>query len=86
MNVVIYSKTGCPYCVHAKRWMAENQVEYTEIVLDDFQERQQFYADHLGTSTMPQIFVDDKRIGGYTDLIASDFAAQVQAGRFDADF
>jgi len=42
MGIKIYSKTGCTYCKKAKEWFETNQMEYTEIVLDDDQERMYF--------------------------------------------
>lgn len=87
MKVVVYSKTHCPYCVRAKEWLATHGVQYESIVLDDDAQRQAFYAEHNGQfGTVPQIFVDGQRIGGYTEMLRSEFARTVEAGRFDADF
>lgn len=66
-------------------------MDFQEIVKDDYNERQAFYAEHNNVfGTVPQIFVDDKRIGGFSDLLQSQFAADViaqkAAGNFDADF
>jgi glutaredoxin len=36
--------------------------------------------------TVPQIFVDGVRLGGYSDLIKSDVEDRFNAGKFDADF
>lgn len=86
-NVTVYSKTSCPFCIKAKAWLKEHDVAFQEVVKDDNAERQAFYAEHGNVfGTVPQIFVDGKRIGGYTELLNSDFAAQVEAGNFNADF
>jgi glutaredoxin 3 len=91
MKVVVVSKTTCPYCVSAKAWLKEHNVAFEEVVKDDTAERQAFYAEHGNIfGSVPQIFVDGNRIGGYTDLIKSQFAAdlvaQKAAGNFNADF
>ena len=43
MNIKIYSKTGCSYCVKAKEWFTTNALDFEEVVLDDHQERMDFY-------------------------------------------
>lgn len=87
MEVIVYSKTVCPYCTQAKNYLAKNGIEYTEINLDDNEARQAFYAKcGGGVRTVPQIFVDGERIGGFQELVKSDVVARHQAGNFDADF
>ena len=69
-RVVIYSKDYCPYCVRAKDYFKQRNIPFEEIdvtkdasVLEELKQRTQ----HL---TVPQIFIDDVFVGGYTDLIA----------------
>ena len=84
MEVSIYSKSGCPFCVKAKNWFDDFDIKYTEVVLDDEEQRLSFYQringskEVLGTgsfprrvNSMPQIFVDDKQSGGSDDLMVS---------------
>lgn len=87
MEVKVYSKTICPYCTQAKQWLKRNDIEYTEINLDDDEARTKFYAEvGNGVRSVPQIFVDGDRIGGYQELIKSDILTRKQAGNFDEDF
>ena len=73
MKVTIYSKSGCPYCMMAKTWFDNNHIKYQEIVLDDINARKAFYEKFNGTiSTVPQIFLNEELIGGYTDLKAKE--------------
>lgn len=83
MRIKIYTKTVCPYCVAAKNWLKTKGYQYEEISMDNDAERQKFY-ETLGPSvrTVPQIFVDDERIGGYNDLIKSRLATSVQGVDF----
>ena len=69
MQVKIYSKSGCSYCKKAKEWFQTNRIPYEETVLDDYQERQEFYqrvSNGVQVTSVPQIFIDDKHVGTYT--------------------
>jgi glutaredoxin len=75
MKIEIYSKDGCPYCIKAKDACNAAKLPYTEIVVgkeatkDDIQKRVNALGLHTIISTVPQIFIDDKHVGGYTDLV-----------------
>jgi glutaredoxin 3 len=70
--ITIFTKTICPYCQMAKQYLTEQGLAYTEVLYDDDQARQSMY-DKLGLigsqRTVPQIFADNERIGGYSDLL-----------------
>ncbi|ASG68315.1 glutaredoxin [Francisella halioticida] len=75
MKVRIYSRNGCPFCVWAKQWFNENNIAFDEIVMDDYSQRARFYDEMNQSdkvinpiSTIPQIFIDDVHIGGFTEL------------------
>ena len=71
MNVTIYTKDNCSWCVKAKELMNNLGVRYEEKKLgvdytrDDLKE---LLPDTLPL-TVPQVFVYNKRIGGYEDLV-----------------
>lgn len=70
MHIVIYSKPNCPWCVKAKELMNKLNLNYDEKVLDvDYtrDELKQLMPENLPL-TVPQIFVYNKRIGGYEDF------------------
>jgi glutaredoxin len=70
MNIVIYSKPNCSWCVKAKELMNKLHLNYDEKVLDvDYtrDELKQLVPENLPL-TVPQIFVYNKRIGGYEDF------------------
>jgi glutaredoxin len=89
MKIIVHSKTDCPYCKKAKEHLEFSGVEFTEIVHDDYDDRQKMY-DELGLfgsqRTVPQIIVDGNRIGGYTELMNSDVVDRYHAGSFDQEF
>jgi len=74
MKVEIYTKDACPYCVQAKNLFKSKGWEFTEyyITADTRETLLEQLTTRLGTTprTVPQIFIDDQSIGGYTDLVA----------------
>lgn len=86
MNITIHTKTFCPWCDMAKDWLTENGFEFDVVLHDDDTERQEFY-ESCGQSvySVPQIFVDGKRLGGYSDLISSGLE-YTKPISFDSDF
>lgn len=71
-KVVIYTKSHCPYCVRAKNLFDRKGVQYEERFLDDKPEEYAELKKRTGMMTVPQIFIDDQLIGGFTDLAALD--------------
>ena len=69
MKVLIYTKDNCIWCDRAKILLESNEISYNEIDLSDDSERLKFY-EKIGDNvkTVPQVFIDDKRIGGFQDL------------------
>jgi glutaredoxin 3 len=78
-KVLMYTKTVCAYCTRAKNLLNAKDVSYEEINVDH--KPPEFYENlkkQTGWMTVPQIFINDKLIGGYDDLKALD-----QAGKLD---
>jgi ribonucleoside-diphosphate reductase beta chain len=69
MNVVIYSKPNCPFCTKAKDWFNKQGYTYTENVLYDEESMLALFQKVPGARSVPQIFIDDKLIGTYNDLM-----------------
>jgi glutaredoxin 3 len=72
MEVKIYSKTSCPYCVRAKAWFTKYNVTYNEILVVDTASKQAYLRDCPGKKTVPQILINGELIGGYDDLVAKE--------------
>ncbi|HEX2624886.1 MAG TPA: glutaredoxin 3 [Sphingomicrobium sp.] len=69
--VEIYTKSFCPYCWRAKHLLDEKGVEYAEIAVDFGGEvRQHMIQRASGRTTVPQIFIAGRQIGGCDDLMA----------------
>jgi glutaredoxin 3 len=70
MKVTIYSKSYCPYCDRAKALFKGKGVAFDEIMLDDKDDEFAKLKQKTGMMTVPQIFIGDTLVGGYTDLAA----------------
>ncbi len=72
-KVEIYTKFGCPYCTRAKRLLGEKGAAFEEydITLGGPQ-RGEMIQRAGGRTTVPQIFIDGRHIGGSDDLAALD--------------
>ena len=77
-SVEIYTKMFCPYCVRAKRLLEAKGVEYREHAIDFGGElRQQMIDRARGRTTVPQIFIGERHVGGCDDLMALDRAGKL---------
>jgi glutaredoxin 3 len=64
----MYTTRWCGYCVRAKTLLDGKRLAYEEIHLDEDPAFRQTLHDLTGGWTVPQILIDDKLIGGYTEL------------------
>ncbi|MEX2130777.1 MAG: glutaredoxin domain-containing protein [Pseudohongiellaceae bacterium] len=69
MNAIIYSTARCGYCVAAKRKLAALNIDYQEIDIASNAEAFAEMRQKTGRTSVPQIFIDDVHVGGFTDLI-----------------
>jgi glutaredoxin 3 len=67
-RVRLYSTRWCGYCMRAKALLESRGIEYEEIMLDDDPAFRQKLFDLTGGWTVPQILIDGRPIGGYTEL------------------
>ncbi|ODU20916.1 MAG: glutaredoxin 3 [Sphingomonas sp. SCN 67-18] len=79
-RIEIYTKFMCPYCTRAKRLLDSKGAAYEEhdITLGG-SKRAEMLERANGRTTVPQIFIDGRHIGGSDDL-----AALEQDGQLDA--
>lgn len=64
----MYTTRWCGYCVRAKALLDSRGVAYEEVFLDDDPAFRQTVYDLSGNWTVPQILIDGRPIGGYTEL------------------
>lgn len=74
-KIIMYSSTVCPYCINAERLLKSKGVtEIEKINVDAQPELRQQMMEKTGRRTVPQIYIDDRHIGGFDDLRALDLA------------
>lgn len=79
-KVEIYTRMFCGYCHRAKRLLDSKGVAYTEYdITMDGAKRDEMRARRPQAHTVPQIFIDDKPVGGSDDIHALD-----RAGKLDS--
>lgn len=67
-NVVIYTTRYCPYCIAAKRLLESLGQQYKEIAVDNDTAMRKKLVNMSGQRTVPQIWIDDAHVGGYSDM------------------
>ena len=79
-RVEIYTKFGCPYCFRAMRLLESKGVDYEEYELNTVPgKRAEMLERARGRTTVPQIFIHGRHVGGSDDL-----AELERSGRLDA--
>ena len=77
-KIEIYTQDWCPYCVRAKSLFDRKGAAYEEIDAPSGSQARVESGNRSGRSSVPQIFIDGRHIGGCDDLVALD-----QSGRLD---
>ena len=74
-NITIYATAVCPYCVNAERLLLGKGVtKINKSRIDLHPEKRDEMMQRTGRRTVPQIYIDDRHIGGFDDLRALDLA------------
>lgn len=71
-RVRVYSKKHCPYCVRAKALLDRKAIAYEEIDVEGNDDLRIWLAEASGQKTVPQIFVGERPLGGFSDIDALD--------------
>ena len=78
-KVEIYTWSRCPFCIRAKGLLDKKGVEYSEYCIDgDEDARAEMKKRANGRSSVPQIFIDDRHIGGCDDLYELDSQGELE--------
>jgi len=75
--VVMYSKSWCPYCARAKALLLARGANLTEIDIEANPAAGAEMRERSGRTTVPQIFIGDRHIGGCDDTQALDDQGQL---------
>ncbi len=71
-TVKVYTKKVCPYCVRAKALLDRKGVAYEEIDAEHDDALRAWLVEATGQRTVPQIFVGERSLGGFSDIHALD--------------
>lgn len=78
-DIKIYTSKYCAYCSAAKHLLESKDYEFEEINREGNPELMMEIVQKSGQRTVPQIFIGEKSIGGYRELLAS-----TASGEFDS--
>jgi len=67
-HIVVYTTRDCPWCVRAKTLLKSKGLDYEEINISSDPDFALEMLQRSGRRTVPQIFIDNKSIGGFTEL------------------
>ena len=78
-SVKVYTKRNCPYCVRAKALLDRKGVAYEEIDAEHDDALRAWLVETTGQRTVPQVFVGERSLGGFSEIDALD-----RQGKLDA--
>jgi len=84
-DITIYTKDYCPYCARAKALLGAKGASFNEINVTHDAELQAEMMDRSQRRTVPQIFIDERHIGGSDDLAALEAAGELDPLLGNAD-
>ena len=76
-QITMYSKSWCPYCDRAKHLLREKGQTWTEIDIEEQPAKRTEMVERSRRTTVPQIFIGDRHVGGFDDLYALDKAGEL---------
>ncbi|MES2896396.1 MAG: glutaredoxin 3 [Pseudomonadota bacterium] len=79
-QITIYTKPYCPYCIRAVSLLEKKGAAFTEIeAAFDPAKRQEMIQRSGGRATFPQIFINERHIGGCDDMMALEYDGKLDA-------
>ena len=78
-DVVVYLSRSCFYCIRAKHLLHSKGVSYQSIIVDGDPALWDEMETRSGRSTVPQIFIDNRPIGGFSDMNTLERDGQLDA-------
>lgn len=68
MKAIVWSKYNCPFCDQAKALLTQKGIVFEERKIGDGYTKEDLLEAVPNARTVPQIFLDDQLIGGFTEL------------------
>jgi glutaredoxin 3 len=77
-EILMYATAICPYCIQAERLLKSKGVtDIRKLRVDLEPERRVEMMERTGRRTVPQIYIGERHVGGYDDLVALDRAGEL---------
>lgn len=76
-DVTLYVTNSCPYCRQAERFLDSKGVKYKAVDVTEDQAMRERLVELTGQRTVPQIFIGEESIGGYSDMVKLHQAGQL---------
>jgi len=76
-TIKVYTTNYCPYCSAAKNLLKSKGVSFEEINVEGDDEKRTWLRSVTGQRTVPQIFINDKPIGGFTEMKSLDESGEL---------
>jgi glutaredoxin 3 len=77
-EVLIYTTTYCPYCTRAKQLLARKRATFAEVNVEDRPEIREWLVSASGQRTVPQVFINGRSVGGFSELDGLDRAGDLE--------
>jgi len=76
-RIVMYSKSWCPYCRMAQRLLAAKGQQWDEVDIEDEPDRRGEMVERSGRTTVPQIWIGERHVGGFEELSRLDASGEL---------
>ena len=76
-RVKIYTTSSCPFCIRAKRLLEARGIPFEDIDVGNDDALREEIMQRTGRRTVPQIFIDERSVGGFEELAALDAAGKL---------
>ncbi len=78
-KVLVYGTRVCPYCRMAERLLEKKGIQPEKVMVDENPERRAEMTQRAGRTSVPQIFIGETHVGGYTELAGLERTGQLDA-------
>jgi glutaredoxin 3 len=78
-KILIYGSETCNYCTAARMLLKKKGADYEDVLVSRDPERREEMLRRSGSRSVPQIFIDDRVIGGFDELYALDESGQLDS-------
>ena len=78
-SIIMYATPYCPYCMAARRLLKMRGLTYTEHNLDREPEMRAEMEQRSGRRTVPQIFINQRHVGGFDELNALERTGELDS-------